>query len=330
MTKARKSETVGGPPPRGLEVELRRAFAPMVQQVRRAAVKVRTAGQARALGVALRKAWPDTRVRKIVRAIMVKAEQRSSVGWGKWDRKKTSRAGRANKADAVRNDARKPRLNIGESATWPDLNDKVARSISSTYDNRRKITVIEWELEDGSKLTTLGMPDGIKRAAPRVRAAAAAEYDGAALIERQSKAATKLITSVRDEVAETMRKDVVAALELGVDPEELAAGWVREGVPVIHGTLEGRMRVIAQHQLSNLHAAVQAERARAIGATEFRWVTQEDDRVRPAHRARHGRTFTYADPPEGELPGQPVNCRCHAEAIIPDELVFNVGSAFDT
>lgn len=250
MARPRKSETVGAPAPRGLELELRRAFKPMIDQVRRAAARVRSAGEARALGAALRKAWPDTRIRKIVAKVMARAEQRAAAGWGKWERK----------AEARRTDA----------------------------------------------------------------------VDGEALVERQTKATTKLISSVRDEVAERMREDVVAALELGVDPSELAAGWVRQGIPVAHGTLEGRMRVIAQHQLSSLHAAVQSERARAIGATEFRWVTQEDDKVRPAHRARHGRTFAYADPPEGELPGQAVNCRCWAEALIPDELVFSVGAAFDT
>lgn len=254
MARPAPSESIGLASPRGLELELRRALAPMLAQVRATIPKVKSPSDARALGAALRRTWPDKRIRGVVAAIMTKAEARGSVGWKKWERAAFIRA--RLKADA-------------------------------------------------------------------------ADYDAAKLIEQWSKAATAKITNVRDEVAEAMREDIVAALDLGLSAADLQEEWKRNGIPTKYGTLEGRIKTIAQHQISNLHAHVQAERARAIGATEFRWMTQQDSAVREAHRALHGHVFSYDDLPSEGLPGQPINCRCFAEVVIPVELTIPIGSAFD-
>lgn len=253
MPLPRPRELVGAPAPRGLEVELRRALAPMVARIKATLPRVKTPADARALGVALRKAWPDKRIRSVVAAIMAEVGARSASGWGRWERKAEALKKRKPKGDAVD------------------------------------------------------------------------------LVERWSREAAAKITGVRDEVADALRKDIVAALDLGMSSAELQAEWASNGIPTAYGTLEGRLKVIAQHQIANLHAQIQAERARAIGATEFEWVTQEDDRVRESHRALHGRVLPYpdGDPVEG-LPGQPINCRCFAKAVIPVELTIPIGSAFDT
>lgn len=156
----------------------------------------------------------------------------------------------------------------------------------------------------------------------------AAEYDGTDLIERWVTQTVKHITSVRDDALDTMHRDIVAAYDRGDDPQALAAKWRADGIPLRFGTLEGRTQVIAQHQLTSLHAQVQRERAGAIGATEFVWRTQGDARVRDAHAALDGRTLTYADGAPGEgLPGEPVNCRCWAETVIDPELLADLGLA---
>lgn len=151
------------------------------------------------------------------------------------------------------------------------------------------------------------------------------DYDGAALIERWSIEAAAKIKSVRDEVAEALRRDIVEALAKGTPPEVLAARWRREGIPVTFGTLEGRTKVIAQSQLHNLHAQVQSARARAVGATRFVWRTQLDAAVRAEHQALEGTVHEYDDPPSEGLPGTPVNCRCWAETVIDDDLLARFG-----
>ncbi len=247
---ARQRDRIGAPLPRAFEVQLERALAPMVRQVRAALPQVASEASAKALGSALKRQWSDERVRKIVAAIGAKAEALSSRPWGR-----------------------------------------------------------------------LGVLDAKTKARPK-------PYDARALVDQWSKAAAAKIISVRSEVAEGLRRDVVEALERGQDPSELAARWQRDGIPVEFGTLEGRTRVIARHQLSVLHADVQRERARAIGVTEFVWRHSGKAKFRPEHKARDGRTFSYDTGAEGERPGQAVNCGCYAESVIPDEMLggFGVGS----
>ncbi len=153
-------------------------------------------------------------------------------------------------------------------------------------------------------------------------------YDGRKLLEAWSKEAAALIKSLRDEVAEGVRKDVVTAIEAGTPAAELSAKWVREGVPVEFGTIEGRAKVIARHQLTTLHAQIQSARARALGVTEFIWRTQGDDLVRDEHTALNGTKHEYANPPAEGLPGQPVNCRCWAESVVSDEIANALGVSF--
>lgn len=152
-------------------------------------------------------------------------------------------------------------------------------------------------------------------------------YQAEKLVLNWVKDATKLITSVRDEVAAQLEKDIVEALEKGQSPKDLQRKWIRNGIPLKFGTLQGRVKVIAQHQMSMLHAQVQRERAKAVGVTKFVWRTQEDGRVRSAHRALNGKEFSYDKPPAEGLPGQPINCRCFAESVIPDEMLSEVAIA---
>lgn len=150
-------------------------------------------------------------------------------------------------------------------------------------------------------------------------------YNGRKLVEGWTSTAFKLIASVRDEVSEGMRKDLIEAFARGETVDQLAAKWRRQGIPLLFGTLEGRIKVIAQHQMRSLHAEVQRARASSVGVTEFFWRTQGDDKVRRAHEELADTRHDYADPPSEGLPGTPVNCRCWAESIISDAVLGSFG-----
>lgn len=248
---------IGKPPSKSAPVLLLRALRPMLRQARALAARVRTVADAKAVGVRLRRDWPDKRLAAIVAKIGASAEAQAGRGWAPLER-------------AVRGDG-------------------IVRVFVSDAARAR------WD---------------------------ARKYDGRRLVDRWTREAAGKISSVRDEVAERLRRDVIAAAEAGTDPAELAARWVREGVPVKFGTLEGRMQVIARHQLSSLHAQVQSERARAVGVTHYIWRTQQDDRVRDEHEALDGERRAYG---EGIEPGQEINCRCWAESVISDDLLESIG-----
>lgn len=241
--------TLGAKAPNAPAAALVRELGGLVARVRATLPRVTTEADARALGAAVRREWPEARIAAAVRSAGEDAERAASRPWAP-----------------------------------------------------------------------------LTRARERGRDAKA--YDGRRLVERWTKDATGLIKSVRDELAPALAADIRAAAKAGTPADELAARWIRHGVPVEFGTLEGRLRTIARHQLSILHANVQSERARAVGVTAFIWRTQGDDRVRDEHQALDGTRFAYDDPPDEGLPGTPVNCRCWAESIIPDDLAEALGLAF--
>lgn len=94
---------------------------------------------------------------------------------------------------------------------------------------------------------------------------------------------------------------------------------------------ETRCKRIARDQVGSLAGQLNATRQQALGVTSFIWRTVHDDRVRgdpagkypraePSHFDRDGKVFSYAEPPEDGLPGEPINCRCYAEPDFSDIL----------
>lgn len=218
----------------------------MIRSVQKILPQVTTEAKAKAVGRALRKEWPASRIRKILEAHGRKGEKIGSKAW----QRRVRKDGKLQRLDAV-------------------------------------------------------------------------EFDAASLVRTWSSEALTHIVSIRNEVAAGLQADIVAAALAGTDPSELAARWVKKGIPVEFGTLEGRMKVIAQNQMARLHAEVQKTRAQAFGVKEFVWRTQQDKDVRPEHRALADKVFTYAKGHSEEgRPGHKPGCRCWAESIIPDDFAF--------
>jgi hypothetical protein len=59
----------------------------------------------------------------------------------------------------------------------------------------------------------------------------------------------------------------------------------------------------------------------SVGVERYIWRSVQDSRVRPEHAEYNGNEYGWDDPPPDGNPGQPVRCRCHAEAVWPDEEV---------
>lgn len=82
------------------------------------------------------------------------------------------------------------------------------------------------------------------------------------------------------------------------------------------GITQKRARFIAGDQTSKLNSLLTELRQSQLGFDSYIWDTQEDERVRPAHRVRHGKVFKWSHPPLDGHPGWPVNCRCRAIAYM--------------
>lgn len=85
------------------------------------------------------------------------------------------------------------------------------------------------------------------------------------------------------------------------------------------GESKTRSLLIARTELGRASSYASQQTQQHAGLTEFVWRATKDKRTRDTHRARDGRIYRWDEPPGGELPGQPFNCRCVALAVIPED-----------
>jgi SPP1 gp7 family putative phage head morphogenesis protein len=124
---------------------------------------------------------------------------------------------------------------------------------------------------------------------------------------------TNLIKSVSDrqleEVQSILRREIMAGSSVRTIQKA-----IMQRVPIT----ANRAKLIAQDQTLKLHSKMSQERLKDIGVTKYIWRTVGDNRVRPHHRDRNGKTFSWNKPPSDGHPGQPVRCRCRAEPVFED------------
>lgn len=82
------------------------------------------------------------------------------------------------------------------------------------------------------------------------------------------------------------------------------------------GFSQRRARLIARNETATLNGTLNRVRQQQAGVTRYEWSTSLDERVRPLHAEREGRVFRWDRPPSDGHPGEPINCRCVARAII--------------
>jgi SPP1 gp7 family putative phage head morphogenesis protein len=82
---------------------------------------------------------------------------------------------------------------------------------------------------------------------------------------------------------------------------------------------ESRAKLIARDQVGKFYGDLNRVRQTDLGVESFTWRAVRDNRVREEHETRDGQVYKWASPPEGETPGEPVNCRCYADPVIAGE-----------
>lgn len=125
-----------------------------------------------------------------------------------------------------------------------------------------------------------------------------------------------LIKSIPQQYADKLEALVLNALQTGQTNEELALEIHKLGK-----TTEYRARLIASDQMGKINSNINKQRQLALGVESYTWQTAKDDRVRPDHQHKHGKTFRWDEPPSGGHPGEPIRCRCVALPNYEDILV---------
>jgi hypothetical protein len=117
-----------------------------------------------------------------------------------------------------------------------------------------------------------------------------------------------LIRSIPTRFFDDLETNLKRELADGARFEELI-GIVEER----YGVSQSRATLIARDQSGKFYGDLNRVRQTDLGIERFTWRTARDNRVREEHEDRDGEVYTWSAPPEGETPGEPVNCRCYAE-----------------
>ncbi|MBF1221572.1 MAG: minor capsid protein [Haemophilus influenzae] len=122
-----------------------------------------------------------------------------------------------------------------------------------------------------------------------------------------------LIKSIPTQLHEKLRYKFVEAVQKGKRWETLI-----DEVQELGQVTRNRARLIARDQIGKLNGQLTQIRQEEIGVKQYIWRTSLDERVRKQHLHREGETFDWANPPDDGHPGEPIRCRCYAEAVLPD------------
>lgn len=134
-------------------------------------------------------------------------------------------------------------------------------------------------------------------------------------IRNAEKVSFELIKTIGPSYSDKAKKIIADGLNSGVTRKSLEKKLLKLGgfKEQYEGTEQRRARVIARDQSQKFAKSVDTARQKKVGVKRFKWVSVADERVRDKHDDYNGKVFEYANPPNGELPGNAVECRCHAE-----------------
>lgn len=123
-----------------------------------------------------------------------------------------------------------------------------------------------------------------------------------------------LIKGLADDAVKRVQQTVTNAVINGRSATDLKKALTRQ-----FQISDSRARLIARDQIAKVNSELNAFRHQQAGLTEYVWRTSADERVRERHRKLEGKVYKYGEPTgaeEGLPPGQPINCRCVAQAIV--------------
>lgn len=123
-----------------------------------------------------------------------------------------------------------------------------------------------------------------------------------------------LIKGLSDDMVKRVQTTVMNSVISGQPAKELRSELTRQ-----FQIEDRRAQLIARDQTAKFNSDLNRIRHQQAGLTEYTWRTSADERVRQRHRELEGRVYRYGEPTgaeEGLPPGQPINCRCIAQAIV--------------
>lgn len=130
----------------------------------------------------------------------------------------------------------------------------------------------------------------------------------------------RLVRAISDAEVDDLSRRITEAASRGDRWETMAQALEESG-----RYQRARARLIARDQTSKLNGKLTRELQVQAGVERYWWRTSRNGRVRPSHRAVADQLWTWAlgapgvgTSGEHDHPGGPIQCRCTAEAELPE------------
>ena len=137
--------------------------------------------------------------------------------------------------------------------------------------------------------------------------------DIAAHIDTAMQRSANLVKGITDEFAKRLSQDVIRSATTGQRSTDLAKDLTKN-----YEWGRKRAKLIARDQVAEFNSQLNKVRQQQVGVEKYQWSTSLDERVRPTHQVLEGQTFRWDEPgpDDGNHPGEAINCRCVARAVI--------------
>lgn len=128
------------------------------------------------------------------------------------------------------------------------------------------------------------------------------------------------VKKLRDETLEIYTANSLRAMTNGLSLPEILKQF--DG---LEEKRKNHAKFTARNQIANFNSISTKLRAQNLGIEQARWLTSEDERVRPCHKVRNDKQFDLAKGLFSScdglwlLPGVDFQCRCTYELIIPED-----------
>lgn len=139
------------------------------------------------------------------------------------------------------------------------------------------------------------------------------------VIKEQIKEQVKLIKAAPGKYCRSFDKEVEKLVKNAVE-EGLSNQTLSKAIRLATGVEERRANLIARDQVGKVFGKATKAQHEGIGLKTFEWVTVGDNRVRAEHKDRAGEIYEWSNPPNGEIPGTPIGCRCIASVVKSEVL----------
>jgi SPP1 gp7 family putative phage head morphogenesis protein len=140
---------------------------------------------------------------------------------------------------------------------------------------------------------------------------------------------TALIAKVSEEITANVSRIVLDKTIQGARWESIVNAVEKglDGKAGVFKSVRNRAKLIARDQTNKMNGQLTRARQENLGVKLYRWRAVNDNRTRPSHADRDGKIFswsgnvtvkgkTFSETPDGLTPGEDINCRCVAEAVI--------------